>query len=43
MIPVHKNGNVWGVLDIDSPVTGRFTEQDKEGLEELTSIIEQFI
>ena len=43
VIPVHKNGNVWGVLDIDSPVTGRFTEQDKEGLEELTSIIEQFI
>lgn len=43
VIPIHKNGNVWGVLDIDSPVTGRFTEQDKEGLEQLTSIIEQFI
>ena len=26
VIPIHVEGEVWGVLDIDSPFVGRFTE-----------------
>jgi putative methionine-R-sulfoxide reductase with GAF domain len=31
------------VLDIDSPHTGRFTDEDRAGLEELARIIEGYI
>lgn len=41
VIPLHKNGEVVGVLDIDSPTVGRFTQEDKSGLEEFAKIIEQ--
>lgn len=40
VIPVHKDGRVIGVLDIDSPVFSRFDEEDKEGLESLVRILE---
>lgn len=33
VIPLLKNGELIGVLDIDSPTTQRFSEEDKEGLE----------
>ena len=33
VIPLVKDGEVIGVLDIDSPSKGRFTEQDQAGLE----------
>ena len=32
VIPLHKNGKVFGVLDIDSPSFGRFSEEDELGL-----------
>lgn len=35
-----RNGEVIGVLDIDSPVFSRFDENDKIGLEEFARIIE---
>lgn len=41
VVPIHKDGSVWGVLDIDSPRIGRFTEDDKAGLEALVELIEQ--
>ena len=41
VIPLHKNGEVVGVIDIDSPTVGRFTQEDKAGLEEFAKIIEQ--
>ena len=41
VIPIHVNGNIWGVLDIDSPHLGRFTESDQEGLETFVSILEK--
>lgn len=41
VIPIFKEGKVWGVLDIDSPHKGRFTEEDREGLEELVRIIQR--
>ena len=40
VIPLHKNGRVAGVLDIDSPSFSRFSENDKAGLERLTSLLE---
>ncbi len=41
VIPVHKDGKVMGVLDIDSPCLSRFTERDQEGLERFVRILEQ--
>ena len=41
VLPIHVNGEIWGVLDIDSPSIGRFTEEDKMGLLEIVGILEQ--
>lgn len=41
VLPIHKNGAVWGVLDIDSPHLDRFTEADKAGLSGFVTILEQ--
>ena len=41
VIPLHGNGAVVGVLDIDSPEFSRFTEADREGLEGFARILEQ--
>ncbi len=43
VIPLHKNGAVWGVLDIDSPLVGRFTEEDRAGLECVAKAIEEIL
>lgn len=43
VIPVRHDGEVIGVLDIDSPLVGRFSEEDKAGLEELVSVLEAHI
>ena len=40
VIPLHKDGAVWGVLDIDSPSFARFTEQDKDGLVTFAAALE---
>lgn len=40
VIPIRFEGKVVGVLDIDSPVLGRFDEEDRAGLEELAEILE---
>lgn len=40
VIPIHNNGQVVAVLDIDSPLFARFDEMDKEGLEEVVRILE---
>ncbi len=40
VVPLHKDGAVVGVLDIDSPSFARFTEEDRIGLEALAAIIE---
>ncbi len=41
VIPVHKDGKLFGVLDIDSPKLARFDEADKLGLEMLVLILEE--
>lgn len=43
VVPMHRNGEVFGVLDIDSPVFGRFTEKDREGLEAFVKVLENHI
>ena len=40
VVPFHCDGKVVGVLDIDSPTAGRFTEDDRHGLEDLVSVLE---
>ena len=41
VLPIHVKGEIWGVLDIDRPFIGRFTEEDKAGLLEIVGILEQ--
>lgn len=43
VIPIVVNGDVYGVLDIDSPITDRFDEIDEKYLEEFVTIIEEFL
>lgn len=40
VIPIMNNGEVAGVMDIDSPVLNRFDEDDKAGLEVFAMILE---
>ena len=37
VVPLKKDGRIVGVLDIDSPVIGRFTDYDRDGLEKFAS------
>ena len=41
VVPIHVGGQVWGVLDIDSPLVGRFTEEDRLILEEFVAALER--
>ena len=43
VVPIHINGEIWGVLDIDSPTIGRFSEEDKNGLEAFVKVLEKAI
>jgi len=40
VVPIHAEGRIVGVLDIDSPYVGRFTEEDRIGLEGFVRILE---
>lgn len=41
VVPLHQNGAVIGVLDLDSPILSRFTEADREGMERLARALER--
>lgn len=43
VVPLFKNGDVCGVLDIDSPYEGRFDETDRAGLEKFAGILERIL
>lgn len=43
VLPIHKNGSIWGVLDIDSPLVGRFTQEDKVGLQTIIAVLEEIL
>ena len=40
VLPIHVKGQIWGVLDIDSPSIGRFTEADRNGLQQFVAVLE---
>ena len=41
VVPLHREGKVIGVLDIDSPHIGRFTPEDQAGLEAFARVLEE--
>ncbi len=43
VVPLHKDGQIIGVMDIDSPLLSRFTEEDKAGLEAFARIVEKHV
>ena len=43
VVPIRVGGEIWGVLDIDSPVFERFTEEDRIGLERFVKVLEQIV
>ena len=43
VIPVYKSGDIYGVLDIDSPITNRFSESDEAGLVKYVKELEKYI
>ena len=43
VIPINKNGALFGVLDIDSPHFARFDGEDEKGLEDFVKTLEGVI
>ena len=43
VVPIHRNGAVYGVLDIDSPLLNRFSREDQAGLEALVLVLEEML
>lgn len=43
VVPLSKNGSLYGVLDIDSPTVSRFSEIDKEGIELFARTLEKYL
>lgn len=43
VLPIHAKGEIWGVLDIDSPYIGRFTEEDRQGLQKIVTVLESIL
>ncbi|MBO4780941.1 MAG: GAF domain-containing protein [Lachnospiraceae bacterium] len=43
VIPIHKDGRIIGVLDIDSPIKSRFSKEDEAGLLQIVHVIEEKI
>ena len=42
VLPIHSpSGRVCGVLDLDSPLENRFTEEDAAGLGEIVRLLEK--
>ena len=40
VVPIRADGKIVGVLDLDSPYIGRFTEEDQAGLEAFVRVLE---
>ncbi len=43
VIPLLKDGEVVGVLDIDSPLKARFTQEDADGLATFVNVLEKYL
>ena len=40
VVPIHVRGEIWGVLDIDSPHFERFSSEDQAGLERFVQVLD---
>ena len=38
VVPLIRDGEITGVIDLDSPVVGRFDDEDRRGLEKIAAI-----
>ncbi len=43
VVPIVLNQSVWGVLDIDSPILSRFSEEDARGLQQFVDTLVQVV
>lgn len=43
VLPLYCRGEIWGVLDIDSPVLNRFSSEDEAGLMAVSIVISEII
>lgn len=43
VLPFEKDGEILGVLDIDSPVLNRFSEEDEIGLKEIIQMVQEVL
>ncbi|TDM04544.1 GAF domain-containing protein [Macrococcus carouselicus] len=43
VVPLTVNGEIYGVLDIDAPITERFNTDDQAGLEAFAAILEKHL
>ena len=43
VVPIFVNGELYGVIDVDSPVNSRFDREDSKGLEEAAKILSDFL
>ena len=43
VVPLERDGRLFGVLDIDSPVKARFDEEDRQGLEQAGEILSRWL
>lgn len=43
VIPIHKDGEIIGVLDIDAPIKDRFNKEDELGLIKVVEILEKHL
>ncbi|WP_130860149.1 GAF domain-containing protein [Gracilibacillus phocaeensis] len=43
VVPIQQNGEIYGVLDIDSPNKDRFDEIDQKYLEQFVAVLERYL
>ena len=43
VVPVFAKGEIFGVIDLDSPVAARFDETDQAGVERIAGVIGRFV
>lgn len=43
VVPIYRNGEPYGVIDIDSPILNRFGAVEKEEVEELADVLSRHI
>ena len=43
VLPFHKNGQVYGVLDLDSPLPGRFKSLEQKYLGDIADLLTDFL